>query len=218
MSQNPDAVANQGEFAGHVRPSEPLMKTGVSIKFRNFGVLLSNIFHLIIAGFALLAFAHILPYFDLKADTSQHQPGKLVGNDAAPEFHAEVLPAGSAPASKTYQPNPDLNNQKMYQDASSTITGATSGDVHTGLGHPGQGQTSKELRHSDKKDGTGLAGRASSVEQGNVRSLKDDPRHADQRNLGDVPTGQRGNTGGPPAQERIPENAESVASEATKQS
>ena len=30
MSQNADAVANQGEFAGHVRPSEPLMTGGVS--------------------------------------------------------------------------------------------------------------------------------------------------------------------------------------------
>lgn len=29
--------------------------------------------------------------------TTGHQPGKLVGNDAAPEFHAETLPAGTAP-------------------------------------------------------------------------------------------------------------------------
>jgi hypothetical protein len=105
----------------------------------------------------------------------------------------------------------------MYQDASSTITGATSSDVHTGLGHPGQGQTSKELHHADKKGGSGLAGLADSVEQGNVKDLKDLPEHAHQRNLDDVPTGQRGNTGGPPAQERVPESAESVASDATKQ-
>jgi hypothetical protein len=31
MSQNPDAVANQGEFQGHVAPSEPMMKSGVSM-------------------------------------------------------------------------------------------------------------------------------------------------------------------------------------------
>jgi hypothetical protein len=31
MSQNPDAVANQGQFSGHVKPSEPLTKTGVSV-------------------------------------------------------------------------------------------------------------------------------------------------------------------------------------------
>jgi len=29
--------------------------------------------------------------------SSGHQPGKMVGNDAAPEFHAETLPAGTAP-------------------------------------------------------------------------------------------------------------------------
>jgi hypothetical protein len=33
MSQNPDAVVNQGEFQGHVKPSEPMMKSGVSIMF-----------------------------------------------------------------------------------------------------------------------------------------------------------------------------------------
>jgi hypothetical protein len=33
MSQNADAVSNQGEFAGHVAPSEPLQKSGVSITF-----------------------------------------------------------------------------------------------------------------------------------------------------------------------------------------
>jgi hypothetical protein len=90
--------------------------------------------------------------------------------------------------------------------------------VHTGLGHPGQGQTSNELRHPDKKGGSGLAGLADSVGQGNVGSLKDDPRHANQRNLGDVPTGERGNTGGLAAQEKEPETAGSVASDATKQS
>jgi hypothetical protein len=30
MSVNPDSVTNQGEFAGHVKPSEPLMEGGVS--------------------------------------------------------------------------------------------------------------------------------------------------------------------------------------------
>ena len=30
---------------------------------------------------------------------------------------------------------------------SDTLTGATSADVHSGLGHPGQGMSSKELRH-----------------------------------------------------------------------
>ena len=50
-----------------------------------------------------------------------------------------------------------------------------------------------------------------------MKDLKDDPTHAAHRNLGDVPTGQRGNTGGPAAQESVPESAESVAADATKQ-
>ncbi|KAJ4373273.1 hypothetical protein N0V83_003567 [Neocucurbitaria cava] len=143
-----------------------------------------------------------------------HQPGKLVGNEKVPTFEAEVLPAGSAPSKDTYQPNPELNNQKLYQDASSTLTGADSGSVHTGLGHPGQGQTSQEL-HKDNRKGHGLAGLAESVpdkggiSQG-VESLKDLPKHAAQRNLDDVPTGQRGNVGGPPAEDREPVQADQV--------
>ncbi|CAO2652544.1 Nn.00g008270.m01.CDS01 [Neocucurbitaria sp. VM-36] len=171
MSQNPESVANQGEFRGKVAPSEPLLSSG-------------------------------------------HQPGKLVANDKIPTFEAETLPAGSAPTKDTYQPNPDLNNQKLYQDASSTLTGADSSSVHTGLGHPGQGQTSSEL-HQDKKKGQGLAGLAGSIpDKGGVghgvEGLKDDPRHAAQRNLDDVPTGQRGNFGGLAAQEMEPARAEQL--------
>ncbi|KAL5514328.1 hypothetical protein ACEPAG_2416 [Sanghuangporus baumii] len=35
--------------------------------------------------------------------------------------------------------------------ASDTLTGATSADVHSGLGHPGAGETSNELRHDGQK-------------------------------------------------------------------
>jgi len=134
-----------------------------------------------------------------------HQLGRKVGNDAAPEFRAQTLPAGSAPAESTYTPNPDLNNQGMYQKASETLQGATSADVHTGSGHPGQGQTSQEL-HDKTRVGKGLAGLASGVKDqytgGDIHDIKDLPEHASQRNFDDVPTGQRGNVGGPPAEER----------------
>jgi hypothetical protein len=97
----------------------------------------------------------------------------------------------------------------MYQAASDTLQGATSADVHTGLGHPGQGQTSSELH--DGSSASGLAGRAGNVKDqqagGAVETLKDDPRHAAQRNLGDVPTGQRGNAGGLSAEEKEPTTA-----------
>jgi hypothetical protein len=98
----------------------------------------------------------------------------------------------------------------MYQKASDTLQGATSADVHTGLGHPGQGQTSSEL-HDGSRRGQGLAGLASGVKDqqtgGNIKELKDDPKFAIQRNLGDAPTGQRGNVGGPPAEEMEPSQA-----------
>jgi hypothetical protein len=102
----------------------------------------------------------------------------------------------------------------MYQDASSTLQGATSGDVHTGLGHPGQGQTSQELRDGSK-GATGLAGLSSQTDKPaqNDKVSGSDPAFAHQRNHDDVPTGQRGNVGGPAAQEREPETSERVAAE-----
>ncbi|KAF2241233.1 hypothetical protein BU26DRAFT_525431 [Trematosphaeria pertusa] len=150
--------------------------------------------------------------------TGGHKPGVLASeSDRAPEFSAQTLPPGSAPANATYEPNPDLNNQKMYQKASETIQGADSSDVHTGLGHPGQGETSTELRHDGqhgrKKQGLGTIGLGTTEEKGDVVQGRD-PEFAHQRNLPeDVPSGQRGNIGGPPAEERVPESAETVAVE-----
>jgi len=91
-----------------------------------------------------------------------HAPGVLVGNDKVPEFHAEQHPAGTAPRENTFQPNPQGENAgssaRQAVDASSTLGGATSADVHQGLGHPGSGQTSQELHGTHKKDGSGLEG------------------------------------------------------------
>lgn len=187
-AKNSAAAANQGEFRSRVPGSEPLTTKGVSRS------------HMIEPPHA-----HVL----------QHKPGVLAAeSDRTPEFSAQSVPAGSAPASSTYQPNPDLNNQRMYQDASTTLQGATSGDVHTGLGHPGQGQTSSEL-HDNRTKGTGLVGRSSQTERSaqNEKTSGSDPAFAHQRNLDDVPTGQRGNVGGPPAEEREPETADRVAAE-----
>ncbi|MCJ1402139.1 hypothetical protein MMC11_005358 [Xylographa trunciseda] len=105
--------------------------------------------------------------------TSGHKPGVKVGNDAAPEFSAQVLPAGSAPADRTFKPNPinetpgQANNddtlrahgkESTYTSASDTLGGATSGDVHTGLGQPTDVSATEEKYGS----GTGLAGRGAS--------------------------------------------------------
>lgn len=105
-------------------------------------------------------------------DTIQHQPGQLVGNDAAPEFHAKQLPPGSAPQSQTFKPNPinetpgQANNPDVGSEATGAndMPGATSQEVHAGLGQPGSGQTSASLAHDGKgkreKEKQGLTGQA----------------------------------------------------------
>ncbi|KAB8232494.1 hypothetical protein ETB97_000857 [Aspergillus alliaceus] len=105
-----------------------------------------------------------------------HQPGlKVSPKDYAPEFHAETYPPGTAPASNSYTPNaqnepgsqaknPNVERshgkESVKTTAEQTLMGATSQDVHTGLGHPGSGQTSTELRHDGqahrKNPGQGL--------------------------------------------------------------
>jgi len=110
--------------------------------------------------------------------TKGHKPGVITSDkDAAPEFSAQTLPAGTAPADRTFQPNPvsetpgqadndavlrSHGKESTYTNANDTLGGATSGDVHTGLGHPGQGQTSNEVKHdgqhTSKKVGSGLDG------------------------------------------------------------
>merc|ERR1711988_1134849 len=71
-----------------------------------------------------------------------------VGNDAAPEFSAETYPPGTAPSDRTFKPNPvdeTSTENSAAPKASDTLGGATSAEVHQGLGHPGSGQTSQEL-------------------------------------------------------------------------
>jgi hypothetical protein len=57
-----------------------------------------------------------------------------------------VLPAGSAPASRTFQPQNDaVDPEAVRQDAADSLKGATSADV--GAGVTEGGQTGVELRH-----------------------------------------------------------------------
>ncbi|KIW19905.1 hypothetical protein PV08_00480 [Exophiala spinifera] len=95
-----------------------------------------------------------------------HQIGQKVSPaDNAPEFSAKTLPPGTAPKESTYQPNPvsevpgQANNpdvlrshgkEEVRTDPLSTMPGATSADVHTGLGKPMQGETSNELEHDGR--------------------------------------------------------------------
>ncbi|PPJ57012.1 hypothetical protein CBER1_00580 [Cercospora berteroae] len=155
--------------------------------------------------------------------TSKHQPGKIIpgSNDAVPEFEAEVLPAGSAPPKDTFEPQPEGEVppvQNYYKDgvgegettkASDTIVGATSGDVHQGLGKPVQGQTSKEL-HDGTHTRAGVEGVGGSANQTTVDPH--DPQHISQRALDkDEAVVGRGEKAS--AEDRVPENAETVAAE-----
>lgn len=156
--------------------------------------------------------------------------------DHKPEFHAQTLPAGSAPADKTFKPNPvdEVPAQGMtesqdddYDDvpstsAADTLGGATSADVHTGLGHPGQGMTSKERHHDGSqtrsRQGQGLVGVGASGAPSSMKPINaQDPGMASQRGLNkevDPENQGRDGTMQANAEEREPENATSVAAEA----
>jgi len=161
------------------------------------------------------------------AQTEGHQTGRLVGNDAKPEFHAKTLPAGTAPTDRTFKPNAggDLagsNNLDQSDSvgtstsASDTLGGATSADVHTGLGKPIAGQSSSEIRHDGhshrKNDGSSLEGTGASASQTGINER--DPKFAGQRALerDDANVG-REDAGATDAQNRVPETAETVAAE-----
>lgn len=191
--RNTEAVSNQmpsggsGEFHSSVERDEPLTTHGVSSHPNNVHCSLLT--------------------------AQQHKPGVLVGNDAAPEFSAQTLPAGSAPESKTFQPQNDADipppQQGVPQASATDFPGATSGDVNTGLGKPVQGQTSNELRHDTQRTG-GLDGLKSGAQGKTVDAH--DPLHADQRAL-DKDEAVVGRSDVPSAEERIPESSESVSAE-----
>lgn len=100
----------------------------------------------------------------------QHAPGVMVGNDAVPEFSAETYPPGTAEKvapNRTFTSNTteevpgQADNASMQNptNASDTLRGATSADVHQGLGRPMEGMTSQEEHGGHrKKERSGLEG------------------------------------------------------------
>ncbi|KZF23955.1 hypothetical protein L228DRAFT_266329 [Xylona heveae TC161] len=91
--------------------------------------------------------------------THGHQPGRKSGpNDNVEEYHAHTLPAGTAPPEHTfqYQTQGAIPGQEAGEltSAADTLGGATSADVNTGYGHPGQGQTSSEKHHGGQHHAT----------------------------------------------------------------
>lgn len=91
--------------------------------------------------------------------------------------------------------------------------GATSADVHTGLGHPGSGMTSQELHDKTQtRQGVEGAGARGVLQAGTVDAR--DPKFAEHRVLdSDEKVTGRGTVGGPAAEEREPVGAQGVASE-----
>jgi len=153
---------------------------------------------------------------DHPAETSGHKPGvKASPADHAEEFHAKTLPPGSAPPERTFQPqNLEARARGAGEEVLPTGTegmpGATSADVHTGLGHPGQGMTSTELRHDGqqgrKKAGDGLAKFGAAGEQRGADARLDEG----QRDLENEATGRtkgRGNKGELAAEDLPPASA-----------
>lgn len=144
------------------------------------------------------------------------RPRNFSWDDAAPEFHAKAVPKGTAPKENLFAPNAQAEvpgqannpniNKDTWTDAPSTITGATSGAVHTGIGKPAQGQTSSELRDG-RHERTGLTG---------VGADQNDPIRERGMDI-DFPKGTKGKSGVnrediPGAEERLAENAETIAS------
>lgn len=135
------AVSNQtGEIGSHVPRTGPIETSGVR------SICLSPCFTQI----------------SQLTSTTKHQPGRQVGNNAAPESHIQTLPAGSAPPSRTFAPQNDAD-VPASGDAAATLAGATSADVAQVLGQPVQGQSSAELRHDGKSHRAGEGGGLQSV-------------------------------------------------------
>ena len=153
---------------------------------------------------------------------AQHAPGVLVGNDKIPEFEAKVLPAGSAPADKTFKPQNDLEvppvgmepGDELHEASAPTVGGTTSADVHTGLGKPIDGQSSSEQHNNGKthraRENQGLQGQA----EGGSGLHEDDSaeaRRLQSEHQGGVKTGREHNISLDGAESKEGVGAEEVA-------
>jgi len=78
------------------------------------------------------------------------------------------MPPSSAPPDRTFEPAAVENTvgDSIFPTGIEGQPGATSSDVHRGMGHPGSGMTSKELHHDGqhgrKRERLGLAKHAAS--------------------------------------------------------
>lgn len=158
MSANPNSVS--GEFHDSIKPTRQ----------NHHGKSLGDV-----RPTSTFACSHSLRSFLLSfllthLQVSQHEKLRTnTGNDSKPEFHTQKLDAGSAPPSKTYQPNPisetpgqtyPASSKETWTYADATLNGSDSKEIHNmpNMGKPLQGQT-----HADKpkhgQHGYGFQGR-----------------------------------------------------------
>ncbi|EQL30130.1 hypothetical protein RJZ56_002069 [Blastomyces dermatitidis] len=96
-------------------------------------------------------------------ETHGHKPGtKVSPADYAPEFHAQTLPAGSAPEDRTFVSHTGGQPPEERTSAVDALGGADSRELNRGLGQPVWGETSAQLHHDGqahrKHHGSGLEG------------------------------------------------------------
>ncbi|KAK3393972.1 hypothetical protein B0H63DRAFT_459623 [Podospora didyma] len=147
-----------------------------------------------------------------------HQPGHNQHSSDAPEFHAQTLPAGTAPKEHLFRPphaqNPEID--PSFHPGPVDFPGATSKDVYadSAFGRPMEGQTGREIFHAGGTDGkkirSGLEGRGSSGDSRETVEAKARATRTDiPEEIGPGIRGQK--TAG--ATERIPVSASELASE-----
>lgn len=113
----------------------------------------------------------------------QHKPGNEQGNEAAPEYHAQTFPPGTAPPEHTFRPDPinadvgQANNPDAMHNEGHTgaldMPGSTSKDIHNSVdflhGRPLIGQENREVRGAHprkrKKERSGLEGVGASTSE-----------------------------------------------------
>ena len=149
--------------------------------------------------------------------------------DQRPESHIQTFPPGTAPASNSYTPNPvnevgsqannpnvlpDDGKEAVYTSPADTLTGATSKDVHTGLGKPLQGQTNVEQvhdgAHGRKKQSSGLEGVGASRENKGMERMIPSQRGIEKEQ---TQSGTRGDKADRAAENMNPEPAETLDAE-----
>lgn len=149
--------------------------------------------------------------------------------DHVPEFHAQALPPGTAPADHLFKPNyfgmipGQANNEDTLRShgkpstytAANSMPGATSKDVHHGFGHPGVGQSSTEVRHDGQHHRKNVGHSLEGV--GASRNLQEPDERARPNQRGiereGARGGQHGNKGALGAEDIQPVSTETLAHE-----